>query len=239
MIVLAVDTATDRLSVAAGEPLGPVAVRFQSGARKHTGHLAILIEEVLGELGRSIGQVDALAVADGPGSFTGLRVAAAWAKGLARVRNLPVWAASTLLIRATPYLGEGAIVAAIGSAQRGELFYAEYRGDPAGAIATVVRPTVIPIGADPPGTIPSVVVGNLEAEAMTGWRWAGSPRMVTGQTGLPNAGDLIALIGRVGGAQQLAEWSEWEPEYGRLAEAQVKWERIHGASLADSPRFPR
>lgn len=236
MIVAAVDTASDRLSVAVGEPGGRTAVRDLAGARQHTGQLIALVDQALGELGASLAEVGALAISDGPGSFTGLRVAAAWAKGLARARGLPLWTASTLLVRAHPHLAPGKMVAAAGSAQRGDLYVAVYRANPTGAIETVVTPAVFAAGMDP-ATIgaPDLVVADLDPATLTAWPW---PLEVPVLRGSPNAGDLIALIGRAGGASEIQDVPWWEPDYGRLAEAQVKWERAHGRPL-DSARDGR
>ncbi|MHB1329372.1 MAG: tRNA (adenosine(37)-N6)-threonylcarbamoyltransferase complex dimerization subunit type 1 TsaB, partial [Gemmatimonadales bacterium] len=127
MMVLAVDAATDRLSVAAGHPRGRQAVRELSGARRHAGALPQLVLDALAELGARLADVEALAVSDGPGSFTGLRVASSWAKGVWQVRSLPFWVASTLLVRAARQGVPGAQIVGVGSALRGEVYAAGYR----------------------------------------------------------------------------------------------------------------
>lgn len=233
MIVLGIDTATDRLSVAVGEPGGVVVGRTAMGARRHTSLLVALLEESLGELGASLDQVAAIAVSDGPGSFTGLRVAAAWAKGMARARGLPVWTASTLLVRAAPHARPGETVFGVGTALRGELYLAGYRiGER--RIEVILAPTVLAAETGPPAALAAdCVVGDSDQAALGRWRWAGAPRLVGAPAGLPNAASLIGLIGRPGGAIPIHDVAGWEPTYGRLAEAQVKWERAHGRSLAD------
>lgn len=231
MIVLAVDSTTDRLAVAAGVPGGVAARRFAEGARRHAALLVGLTREVLAEAGAD--RPDALAIADGPGSFTGLRVAAAWAKGLARVRPLPVYSASTLLVRAMTGRDLGATrVLAVGSALRGELYAAGYRFD-GDSVRTVVAPTVLAAGAPVPGFDPEVVVADLPAGTLGGWPF-GSARIIEPPAGRPDAAHLIGLVGLTGGAGQVVDLSHWEPQYGRPAEAQAKWEREHGRALPDS-----
>jgi tRNA threonylcarbamoyladenosine biosynthesis protein TsaB len=209
-------------------------VRFAEGARRHTSLLVGLTDQALGALGATLDQVEAIAVSDGPGSFTGLRVAAAWAKGLVRARSLAFWTASTLLVRARPHARQGEAVLGVGTALRGELYLAGYRFEGT-RIATLLRPQVLAVGAEPPGAVPvDVVVADLDAVAVARWRWPGAPRIVGAPDGLPNAAALIALIGLPGGATRVDDPAGWEPWYGRLAEAQVRWEQAHGHPLLDS-----
>lgn len=240
MIAIGLDTATDRLSVAAGEPGGRVVERSLAGARRHTAGLVGLVDATLGEIGASVDQVEALAVSDGPGSFTGLRVAAAWAKAVVRVRGIALWSASTLLVRAVPHCVPGRLVMAVGSAMRGALFVAGYRADGLGRIETVLGPVILEAERPLPGhLVPDVVVGDLEPGLLSRWPWNGSPQLIDGAAGSPNAAHLVHLIGRPGGAGRVEDPGAWEPEYGRLAEAQVRWEEAHGRPLADSPRHRR
>jgi tRNA threonylcarbamoyladenosine biosynthesis protein TsaB len=229
VIVLAVDAATDRLSVAAGSPAGGrTAVRVAEGARRHAGLLVPYALECLDELGLGVDAVEAVAVSDGPGSFTGLRVAAAWAKALAGVRGIPLWTASSLLVRAASRGRTGELVLGTGAALRGEWFVGGYRWNPGGAIETVLPPSVMASSSAPPER-PAVVIGDRSAEAVGAW--AGCPVVVGPPAGWPDAAALIRLIGPAGGAVRVADPAGWEPTYGRPAEAQAKWERDHGRAL--------
>jgi hypothetical protein len=51
----------------------------------------------------------------------------------------------------------------------------------------------------------------------------------------PAARDLLALIGVRGGARLIPDSTGWEPQYGRPAEAQARWEATHGRRIPDSP----
>ena len=86
MISLALDTTTDRLTAALGRPGQPVLTRKLDGARQHAAALLPLIEGLLGDAGIARAEVERIAMADGPGGFTGLRVGAALVKALARAR---------------------------------------------------------------------------------------------------------------------------------------------------------
>ncbi|MDE0227871.1 MAG: tRNA (adenosine(37)-N6)-threonylcarbamoyltransferase complex dimerization subunit type 1 TsaB [Spirochaetaceae bacterium] len=82
MIVIAFDTTTETLAVAAARGDDWVAHSCNSGL-KHATLLAPLIEQVTGELGVRVAEVDLVAVGIGPGSFTGVRIGVATAKGIA------------------------------------------------------------------------------------------------------------------------------------------------------------
>lgn len=239
MIVLALETTTDRLSVAARRLGGSAAVveRTFDGARMHAAKLFPLVDEVLAELGVSLDQVDALALGDGPGSFTGLRVGAAAAKALSRsCPNLSVWSASTLLIRAAgvqPPRGARVLVAT--SALRGELYAAGYQLDLPNTVTTWLEPHLTSVEAlhrERPDLLvadaPDKLVDRLADQL-------GAPP-VRGAAARPSAAVLAGLVGVTGGAERITQVDEWEPRYGRPAEAQARWEIAHGRTLPDSSR---
>jgi tRNA threonylcarbamoyladenosine biosynthesis protein TsaB len=95
-LLLAVDTSTAEGSVALGkgtEVLG--AVRL-SAPREHARRLVPAIEELLRAAGLARGDLGGIVVGEGPGSFTGVRIAAATVMGIAAGLDLPVWPHSTL-----------------------------------------------------------------------------------------------------------------------------------------------
>ncbi len=238
MIALAFDTTTDRLSVAAGMPGGRVAVREATGARKHASLLVTLALEALAEVGAGPGAVDTVVLADGPGGFTGLRVAAAWAKGFSRDRGLPVRTASTLLVRAASARAEGRLVVGVGSALRNELFVGGYRFT-VGGVSTVLEPMVLASGAALPIWEPvDAVVGDLPEADLRRWPFVGSSLVIGTPHGLPEAARLIELLDVPGGTRLVEDVGRWEPIYGRPAEAQAKWERTHGRTLPNSAGQP-
>jgi len=65
-------------------------------ARSHTASLPALVDRVLADAGVTIGDVEGLAVSIGPGSFTGLRIGLALAKGIAFAGGLPLVGVPTL-----------------------------------------------------------------------------------------------------------------------------------------------
>ncbi len=95
--LLCIDTATDVCSVALGRGAQLLEYRDLHEARVHARYLPRLIQEVLNSQHLSINQLGAVCVAGGPGSYTGLRVGVAMAKGLCHVAGIPLLEVSTLL----------------------------------------------------------------------------------------------------------------------------------------------
>lgn len=125
MNVLAIDTATDSPGVALSVG-GRIASR-RIGWRSAFVETAPAIESLLAEAGLERGDLEAVAVPAGPGSFTGLRVGAAFALGLCRGSGVPLHAVPTLEAVAEAYAGpeDGRVCASI-DARRGRRFAALY-----------------------------------------------------------------------------------------------------------------
>src|SRR2546422_4482248 len=87
---LAIDTATEIASVAVGSPAGAEAGAFVRGARRHAAAIVQLVDHVLTQAGLRPADLEGIVIGDGPGSFTGLRIGWATAKGLAQEAALPL-----------------------------------------------------------------------------------------------------------------------------------------------------
>ena len=93
----------------------------------HSETLLPMVEAALAACGLSAAQLDLIGVGAGPGSFTGLRIGMALAKGLALPGDLPCAAVSSLEgIARGIFLPEGAAVLAAEDARRGEVYYAGF-----------------------------------------------------------------------------------------------------------------
>jgi tRNA threonylcarbamoyladenosine biosynthesis protein TsaB len=237
-MLLAIDTATDQASVALG-PGGAEALEENvGGARRHAADLLPMIQRLLRRAGASLQDVRGIVLSDGPGSFTGLRVGAAVAKALVDARSLPLWVAPSLMVRAFGVAEDGAVVLAVSNALRGEVYAAAYRffGDRIHTemVPSVRRPEDL-IGSP---LQPQIIVGEAPVPILEALeKWVGRP-VVGPPAGSPHAARLLALVGQAGGARLIERAAEWEPVYGRPAEAQARWEITHGRSLPDSVGSP-
>lgn len=141
--LLAIETSTDRMSVALGEgrPGAAPLSHEGPGAAQSSLHLLPTVERLLGQAGWALGGLDAIVFGRGPGSFTGLRTACAVTQGLAygaraqgHATGLPVLAVDTLLAVAEEarWLNEEAgrepppAVVALLDARMGEVYVAVY-----------------------------------------------------------------------------------------------------------------
>ena len=238
MILLALETATDRASVAVGPSEAEAVETSLSGARRHASSLLPMVKTVLAKAGLTLDDLTAVVVSDGPGSFTGLRVGAAVAKALIQARGLRLWTAPSLLVRAAGAGTLDATVLAVSDALRGDIYAAAYRLG-SDRIVTELAPTVCrPEDLEVRIGRPTLIVGDVPAPARQSLeQWSGRP-VVPSPIGAPDATRLLGLVGRMGGAREIADPAGWEPEYGRPAEAQARWEMAHGRSLPNSVGSP-
>jgi tRNA threonylcarbamoyladenosine biosynthesis protein TsaB len=140
-MIIAIDTSTDRASIAFYEH-GLVAEHNWISHGRQTQEVLPVLDFLLKESGRSWESVSGIAVATGPGSFNGLRVGMSTAKTLALARNLPIAGIPTLDVVASQHLyfphpvcaaikaGRGRVATAIYSTASGEIErLTEYRNN--------------------------------------------------------------------------------------------------------------
>jgi tRNA threonylcarbamoyladenosine biosynthesis protein TsaB len=178
VIVLGFDTATRATSVAlmmdGREALG---ARDDPGEGEHPGHATRLLEmagQLLVQAGIGWRDVDRIAVGVGPGTFTGLRVGIATARGLAQSLSCELVGVSSAVALATAALrapaedpdapGEGRVLAVV-DARRGEVFAGAYAACGSGGAAELVAPRALA-----PGALGSVIALAEEHGARRG-RW--------------------------------------------------------------------
>ena len=191
---LAVDTATEACSVAVWID-GQVSERFEPMQREHTARLLPMIQELLAECGKSIGQLDGLICGIGPGSFAGLRIGVGVVKGLALARDLPVVGVSSLAMLAQRAMQADTQVAAVIDARMSEVYFGAYRRGEAGLATVVLADRVCGAPA-----APALPAGRWAAVG-TGWaRYEPELRKALAvepiridAAALPHAGDALVL----------------------------------------------
>lgn len=126
-MILAIDTATQYASLALYHPEdGLLAEESWFSGRNHTVEVMPRLARLLAQANLKIADLTALAVSLGPGSFTGVRISLAAAKGLALPHKLPVMGVSTLEIAAYPLQSQSLPIWVILQAGRGRIIAACY-----------------------------------------------------------------------------------------------------------------
>jgi tRNA threonylcarbamoyladenosine biosynthesis protein TsaB len=176
------------------------------------------VADVLADAGTIPGAVERVVCGAGPGSFTSLRIAGAIAKGIALAAVCPLVPVSSLalVVASREPLAPGRYLAAI-DALRGEHYVALFEVGTTGDVR--------PLGPElrvPSSEVPERAAAHDALAVGPGREGAAhvEPRASA-------AARLVQLLDRT----DAADLARWEPAYGRLAEAQVKWEAMHGRSL--------
>lgn len=127
MLLLALDSSTAVAGVAVASPERVVGEISTNVSAVHSRRLLPLVDALLRELGLTLREVDGLAVATGPGSFTGLRIGLATAKGLAFAAGKPLLGVPTLDALAANLPGWPGVICPVLQARREEVYAACYR----------------------------------------------------------------------------------------------------------------
>lgn len=96
MLLLAFETSAKAASVALFEGQTLLAEQYQNTGLTHSQTLLVMAEDLLKQCSKTAQDVEAVAVANGPGSFTGVRIGVAAAKGFAWGGEIPIYGVSTL-----------------------------------------------------------------------------------------------------------------------------------------------
>ena len=125
MKILALESSATACSAALWGEEGLIAQSFQNSGLTHSRTLLPMVRDLLNNCGTGLEQVDVIAVAVGPGSFTGLRIGLAVIKGLALPRQLPCAGVSTMAALAWGLAGEGTVIGAQ-DARRGQVYWGAF-----------------------------------------------------------------------------------------------------------------
>ena len=231
--VLALDASTAAASVAVLHDGVVVAERAAAMRGADAERLMPAVAAALDLAGIAPVALHAIVCGGGPGSFTSLRIAGAIAKGIATVTGVPLLAAPSLALAGAAHATEPGAWLVTLDAMRGERY---------AALVTLAE-GALPHGTlgTPPRVVGYTYLGVRSADEIAALATAhGARDLLDANAAAPAArgaaGFALALPGgRTGAAEALAlapvDLALWEPDYGRKAEAQVKWEIAHGRAL--------
>jgi tRNA threonylcarbamoyladenosine biosynthesis protein TsaB len=168
LIVLGLDTCLDACSVAVWAEGRVLAASSEPMKRGHQERLAVMAQATMAEAGIGFPALDRVGVTVGPGSFTGLRVGLAFAKGLGLALDRPVVGLGVL--EALALDAGGGFVAAVVDARRDQVYLQVFDGGRA-----LMAPDVLPVDI---------------AAARLAELWTGGPAVLTG----PGAALLAGVL---------------------------------------------
>ncbi|HET9799312.1 MAG TPA: tRNA (adenosine(37)-N6)-threonylcarbamoyltransferase complex dimerization subunit type 1 TsaB [Gemmatimonadaceae bacterium] len=218
MITLVLEASTYAGSVAVIDRARVVAERAVAMRGREHEALMPAVAAVLAEAKVSPGAIERVVCGAGPGSFTSLRIAGAIAKGLALAACCPLVPVSSLalVVASREPFAPGRYLAAI-DALRGEHYV--------GLFEVGVEGNLRALGPELRVSSAEVLERAAEHDAIA---------VGPGREGAAHVDPRAAAAARLADlldASPAADLAGWEPAYGRLAEAQVKWEAAHGRSL--------
>jgi tRNA threonylcarbamoyladenosine biosynthesis protein TsaB len=178
-MLLAIDTSTKLAGIALYDGVRGLLAEYNwHSANRHTEELMPAIAQMLAQAGLTPRALRAVAIALGPGSFTGLRVGLAAAKGLVLANGLTLLGIPTLDAVAYPHQAQPVPVIAVLQAGRGRVYWAPYAHGPGGwAAQEAARLSTVPEMAQ--GVVrPVMFVGELAGvDQETLISWAGRSRV--------------------------------------------------------------
>ena len=216
MKLLALDTSTHACTV--GAMAGTqTAIRHEERPREHTRILVPMIRETLAEVGLDAGDLEAVVLGNGPGSFIGMRIAASVAQGLAWGNGIGVVPVSSLAAVAAAAGGSGDVVAVAQDAHMNEVYLGLYRIDDGGTPAELASERLQPLAA-------IAELAGHSAVIAAGAGWQRYPALFDANRGhfaaepavlYPHARELLTLGARALAAADAIDPAELEPAYLR------------------------
>ena len=183
MKLLALETATRALSCALAEDGRPLASFSLVAGQRHAEVLMPAVDHICRVAGVAVQEIEAVAVDNGPGLFTGLRVGLAAGYAIASARRLPVVGVSSLEALAHPQSRRAGLVASVVDARRGEVFWSLYRSD-GSHLEQLEAPSV---------ASPDAMAGKLVALAAGSVNWEKGPLLPT--TDAPAEPPVVLAVG--------------------------------------------
>lgn len=232
-MILAIDTASSTASVALGDREGVRASMQLATGLTHSEQLLPMVDAVLRISRSKPGEVTGIAVTAGPGSFTGLRIGLASAKGFALGWQVPVQGIGTLdALAQSAVLREG-LICPILNARRGEVYTAVYRAEGL-AMSALISPCAMALDA---------LLDRLEGEVYflgDGCDLYRSQLEDRGHVVAPvaarylDASSLLTLYDPADETPWALAANRLQPFYLRESEAVLKWREAHPGETLDA-----
>ena len=229
MIILSIDSSTPVAGIAVSDGMQLLGEITLNTKNTHSEKLMPLVKHLLDELALSVNDLDAIAVTQGPGSFTGLRIGMATAKGLAQGAGKKLIAVPTLDCLAQNLLHYPGIICPIMNAQKKQVYTAIYRSgrDKLERLSDYQAIAVEQLAAQLKELKEDVwfVGDGVAAFADVFQELLGDAcRFTDGHNILPRAGALAMLAAERASEEQFDDLYQAELIYIRKSEAEVQWE---------------
>lgn len=224
MLILGIETATERVSVAIGGHEGVIGSFEITKGRRHAETLVPAIEFTCRQAGIDLAEISVVAVDVGPGLFTGMRVGLASGKAIAQALRIPMIGISSLDLLAFPCRHTDRVVVPVIDARKGEVFYAMYKQVP-GGIQQVAEPQVGPID----DVVADLMARNQDALLVGDGARRYSEDILDGfhceigGDAYPSAGPLVQLAHAKALREDWVQARDIEPVYLRAPDALINW----------------
>jgi len=225
MVVLAIETSSRQGSVALWREGRTLAERVVTQTLRHGAHLFAALEAIHDDAGLRPEAIDLVAVSQGPGSFTGLRIGITAARTTAHVLGKPILGVPSLDVIAQNAPPEAEHVAVLLDAKRGDVYACLFRRLGATLEPQMPYQVVRPQALELPS--PCTVLGNgirVHGEALPGDGLTLAPA----DAWVPRAPVVARLAAERFAQGQRHELHALAPLYLRRPEAEDVWERRHG-----------
>ncbi|NOX97985.1 MAG: tRNA (adenosine(37)-N6)-threonylcarbamoyltransferase complex dimerization subunit type 1 TsaB [Nitrospirae bacterium] len=234
MRILGIETSTRTGSVALVQGEGVIAEYTLNSKETHTARLMPMIDHILKDAHLTIRQMDAVAVSLGPGSFTGLRIGIATAKGLCLALRKPLIGISTLDALAHNIGHTSQLICPLLDARKGEVYTAIYRYRLPGKkqrLEKLSKDMVLSLDKLLSKINASTVfLGDVfdSYRDLIGKRLGKKASFAPPALNFPRAANVAVLgLEKLQSGEEEPGLSEIEPLYVRRPEAEVQWEKKH------------
>lgn len=229
MKILAIDTSNWPLGVAViedGKLLGEINTHLSIN---HSLRLMPAIESLLAQLNIEPKQLDGIAVAKGPGSYTGIRIGVTTAKTLAWSLGLPIIGISSLQVIVQNRLDFDGIIVPLFDARRGQVYRGMYRLDFDKQMAAPIEEDRLQLVSDfledlKRSSEPILFIGEgVQNHTETIKNTLGHQAYIARAIDHPPRASQLAYIAWKWWDKKIEEVHTFAPEYLQLAEAEAKW----------------